>query len=71
MKKLQLPKKPEYNKCNKGHEMKLIYLYGNIFGYDWDCPRCMNDSTFEYTFRIVNPNLEPMIVDDYYDEECA
>ena len=36
------PPKPDYCKCNKGHQLQLIYMY-DYDKYVWDCQTCINE----------------------------
>ena len=40
------PPKPDYCKCNKGHQLHLVYMYDyDICGtqYVWDCQICIDE----------------------------
>lgn len=49
--------KPEYCKCNKGHQLELV-LNKSRTKYVWDCPICIESMRQENMANIEADNME-------------
>ena len=48
----QIPEKPDYCKCNKGHQLRLIYIVTDD-EYSWDCSTCIDNSPYSNFTYII------------------
>ena len=51
-----IPEKPEYCKCNKDHQLKLIYIPSDD-SYSWDCPTCIDNGPRPFTYVMCRKEV--------------